>query len=81
MLQQNGELVKRSHGLMKVMDNLKSDTNKIATTSDIAKNENAFHCILRKTCTNLIKVSKVANQFILQHCPDGKRRRRSELVE
>lgn len=59
---------------MKVMDNLKSDTNKIATTSDIAKQRMHF-ITLSENMYQLIKVSKTETPVYLQHCPmanDGK---------
>ena len=59
---------------MKVMNDLKSDTNKIAKSNDIAKQRTAF-ITLSENMYQLMKVSKTKTPIYVQHCPmanDGK---------
>ncbi len=59
---------------MKVLSSLKSNTNKIASTTNMEKQRNAF-MDLSKNYYDLLKVSKQENTVYYQHCPmyiDGK---------
>lgn len=53
---------------MKVMHNLKSDTDQIAKTNDIAKQRNSF-IDLSENMYQLMKVSKTEAPIYFQHCP------------